>query len=406
LRESEKRENGFAQNDDEATSFVSADLIESNRRTRRISPMNTVTAIEAERVAQIISNCTDRLQLLSSVPNAIDIAALADWECPPVLYAIQRQFQAEDYLSNEVRDNNLDVAGRDISKMKKMHRAIRATCRTMQTERKALESILSRPETHNEEFIKFVRYLEELKGQVYTRMTTTVEDDTANRTLLYDLADRERQAEESRDNIQNKLTEVKEEKERITYGLDRTLRKLQFELHDLTQQNKAEVEAVNKEMGEAIAKATSDHEIRMKQLHDQVEGLTRQLHEVAERNREEELRLRKEKSRNEAALSAKIAQFDQDMESRSQIMTDIEAKFKAELEEYNVLKEYFDKVDADLNREREEERILDAVRRRTAWATRCYEQGAIEIQKILRARKARQDVAKLKSKKGKKKGKK
>lgn len=276
----------------------------------------------------------------------------------------------------------------------------------MQTERKELESILSRPETHNEEFIKFVRYLEELKGQVYTRMTTTVEDDTANRTLLYDLADRERQAEESRDNIQNKLTEVKEEKERITYGLDRTLRKLQFELHDLTQQNKAEVEAVNKEMGEAIAKATSDHEIRMKQLHDQVEGLTRQLHEIAERNREEELRLRKEKSRNEAALSAKISQFDQDMESRSQIMTDIEAKFKAELEEYNVLKEYFDKVDADLNREREEERILDAVRRRTAWAVRCYEQGAIEIQKILRARQARQDVAKLKSKKGKKKGKK
>lgn len=368
--------------------------------------MNTVTAIEAERVAQIINNTVDRLRLLSLVPHTVDIETLADIEAPAVLYAIQRQFQAEDYLASEVRDSSLDIAGRDIAKMKKMHRAIRATCRIMQAERGSLTALQSRPEVQNEDFLKFIRYLEELRGQVNGRMTTTVEAESTGRTLLYDLAERERQAEDSREAIQNKLAEVKEEKDRVLDALNKSFKRLQLELHDLTQQNKAEVEAVNKEMGEAIAKATSDHEIRMKQLQDQLEGLTRQLHEVAERNREEELRLRKEKNRAESALSAKITQFDQDMESRNTIITDIEANLKQDTEEYNILKEYFDKVDADLNREREEQRILDAVKKRFAFSIRCCDFAAIQIQKIARARKARQEVSKLKSKKGGKKGKK
>lgn len=367
--------------------------------------MNTVTAIEADRVVQIISNAIDRLQLLAHVPNVTDTSVIAEIDCPTVLYAIQRQFQAEDYLAEETRDEAVDIASRDIANMKKMHRAIRATCRNMQAERASL-SFLDRPETQNEEFIKFVKYLNELKGQVYARMTTTVEDESANRSLLYDLTERERQAEESRDAIQNKLAEVKEEKDRVTYGLDRTLRKLQFELHDLTQQNKAEVEAVNKEMAEAIAKHTSDHEIRMKQLQDQLEGLGRALQETTERNREDELKARRDKTRAEAALAAKISQFDEDMASKTEILEELEKNLEEETREFNVLKEYFDKVDADLNRERQEEQILDAVRRRNMVATFLYEHSVVLIQSIMRARKARQEIAKMKSKKGKGKGKK
>ena len=156
--------------------------------------MNTVTAIEAERVVQIISNAIDRLQLLAHVPSVTNTSVIADINCPTVLFAMQRQFQAEDYLVGESRDDTMDIATRDIAKMKKMHRAIRATCRNMQVERASID-ILNRPETKNEEFIKFVKYLDELKGQVYSRMTTTVEDESANRSLLYDLTERERQAE-------------------------------------------------------------------------------------------------------------------------------------------------------------------------------------------------------------------
>ena len=41
--------------------------------------------------------------------------------------------------------------------------------------------------------VKFIKYLNELRSQVLQRLTTTVEDEAANRTLLHDLTEKERQ---------------------------------------------------------------------------------------------------------------------------------------------------------------------------------------------------------------------
>ena len=247
---------------------------------------------------------------------------------------------------------------------------------------------------------------EDLKALTHQRLVTTVEDEASNRSQLHDLGERERQAEESRDALQAQLNEVRDEKEKVTYGLDQALRKLQFELHDLTNHNKVELEAVNREMSEAISKATTDHELRLKQLTDQVEGLERQLSEVMERNKEEEQRLRKEKSRAENALTSRIKQYDEDMFSRQAIINELEASLAKEAEELDGLKQYFDKIDADLDRQKEENDILDAVERRHAYANRILHIAATYIQKIARSKQAKALVESMKSKKGKKGGKK
>ena len=80
-----------------------------------------------------------------------------------------------------------------------------------------------------------MQYLNELKTQVLARLTTTVEDEATNRTQLHELTERERHYEESRDILQTKLKELREEKEQVTQGLDLTLRKLQAELSEITQ---------------------------------------------------------------------------------------------------------------------------------------------------------------------------
>lgn len=77
--------------------------------------------------------------------------------------------------------------------------------------------------------------MSELKNQVLLRLNTTVEDEATNRTQLHELTERERHYEESRDILQTKLRELREEKEQVTQGLDQTLRKLQAELSDITQ---------------------------------------------------------------------------------------------------------------------------------------------------------------------------
>ena len=164
------------------------------------------------------------------------------------------------------------------------------------------------------------------------------------------------------------------------------------------------MEAVQKEMTEALSKANADHELRMKQLQDQVDALERQLTEVVEKNREEEHRLRKEKGRAESSLNAKIFQYDEDMHSRQKALNELNEQYTVESAEYAVLKEYFDKIDSDLNRSSEEESLINAVMRRKTLGNRILYAAATRIQKIFRGRRLRLSLTKLnsKNKKGKK----
>ena len=94
------------------------------------------------------------------------------------------------------------------------------------------------------------------------------------------------------------------------------------------------------------------------------DALDRQLAEIVENNREDEIRLRKEKGQAESALNGKIAQYDEDMGARLKTMDDLKSSYDIESKEYGVLKAYFDRIDTDVNRGAEEEKILAAVARR------------------------------------------
>jgi hypothetical protein len=127
------------------------------------------------------------------------------------------------------------IGGKELSVIKAAHRATRATSRNLIADRGALQTLMGRPELRSEDFSHFIKYLNELTSQMHTRLTTTVEDEAANRQLLHDLTEKERQLEISRETLQKKLDEVLEEKERVTFGLDQQLRKLQMELQEIKQ---------------------------------------------------------------------------------------------------------------------------------------------------------------------------
>lgn len=164
------------------------------------------------------------------------------------------------------------------------------------------------------------------------------------------------------------------------------------------------MESVQKEMNEAINKATSDHELRMRQLQDRLDGMERQVNEVVEKNKEEEQRLRREKSRLENILNSKILQFDEDMISRTATYNTLLTSYNTEHEEYLVLKEHFDKIDADIARFNEEELVLNCVSMRESFGNAIINNAAVSIQKIFRGKRDREIVNKMKAKlkKGKK----
>lgn len=114
--------------------------------------------------------------------------------------------------------------------------------------------------------------------------------------------------------------------------------------------------------------------------------------------------MRREKTRMENTLNAKIAQYDEDMQSRTSVLADLNSKLAEESREYAKLKEHFDRIDADINRQEEEAGLLAAVARREAFGKWVLDNAATKILKVLRGRNARKVVAvlKAKSKKGKK----
>lgn len=198
--------------------------------------MNTLTGIEAERVNQILKHALDRLQILSYVPTSWDDDLVVDLKCQPVLNSLERLWMCEEQLK-EI-DMSMGLEGvKDITTLKQAHRVCRATCRNLIADRDSLQVLMGRPELQSEDFSKFIKYLNELRSQVMQRLTTTVEDEAANRALLHDLTERERHFEESRDVLQNKLNDLRKERETVCNGLDQTIRKLQHELQEITQVN-------------------------------------------------------------------------------------------------------------------------------------------------------------------------
>ena len=81
-------------------------------------------------------------------------------------------------------------------------------------------------------------------------------------------------------------------------------------------------------------------------------------------------------------------------------MEELTKTYEEESVEYAILKEYFDKIDADLFRESEEEVIIRANQRREDFAKKIMHNAAAYIQKFARGRIAGAAVHKLKSKKG------
>jgi len=128
--------------------------------------------------------------------------------------------------------------------------------------------------------------------------------------------------------------------------------------------------------------------------------------ETVERNRDEELRLRKEKNRGEKTLMDRIAQYDADMLARRKQLDELNANLKRESHEYSMLKEYFDRVDADLDMQAQEAQFKSDFLRRADRGRMALFTAAQTIQKIARGRIDRAIVAKMKSKGGKKGGKK
>ena len=163
-------------------------------------------------------------------------------------------------------------------------------------------------------------------------------------------------------------------------------------------------------MSEAIIKAQTTHITNKQLLQDNLIILNKSINELISKNSEDELKYRKEKNKIETLLNNKKQEYNTNITSRRENLAEIEFNYNNELIEYNILKTYYDDIDAKLAKKESENQIL--LNRKllddNAWNKLHYSISI--IQKIIRGRQARamyiKMKAKAKAKKGKKKGKK
>lgn len=194
--------------------------------------MNTLTGIEAERVNHILRHAIERLNILANIPLTWDNNLLGQIQHELIFNTLQKLWLNEQQLHSL---NGFVEDGEDFSIIKQSHRTSRSIARNLQVDKNSLSVIMTYPEMKSDGISLYIKYLNDLRLIVLNRMTTTVEDESAHRTELHDLTEKERRYEESRDTLQKKLENLLEEKDRVTTVLDQSIHKFQTEIQDISQ---------------------------------------------------------------------------------------------------------------------------------------------------------------------------
>jgi len=393
--------------------------------------MQKLTNMEAQRVINCVEDALSRINTLSYVsvgnPDPQLLAAL-ELECGAVKDALATEWAKEDeYLvararaaaqANHGRRHGHNHGHHQVPAVSgeivgALHEAVRTVCRQLRRDPLAMEKVAGasqdmNPAEHDHnvggEFQLFHDSLADLRGITFKKLATTVEEEATSKTLMHELVERERGAEDERNALSATLAVQREERAKEAGALGDLEAKLRAELAMITEINAAEKLAISSESTEARSVAGLSHTSSMERLTEQLEKLLKELHETSEKHREAEVNLRKKKDKAEKELAAKVGEYDTSMTAKSSEIESLKQLLVEEKAELDGLEEHFAKVDANNAQRAEEERVLGEFRKRLVEAAALLDRAATKVQKIARGRSAR--AALKAATKGAKKGKK
>ena len=373
--------------------------------------MHKLTNMEASRVIAVLEDTGLRVNFLNLVPLSHDqtlLDAIAD--DVELTRCLQRQWELEEKLEMMARGgDNVAPINRTPEELKEeLAAATRALCRQLKKNPKAVAFLRERygdEAKRDPASLEFERLMKELTKITYKKLTTTVEEETANKTMLAELQEREQQLAEEAAALQQTLETERAERDRENTERERTVEKLTSELDDLKRSNEEKMAKIQSDMDERIAKANDEHIGKTNELSDQIKAMSFQLDEDGAKHRDIESALRKKKEKVEAEVNALKLKYETDMKALRDKIDDVKTKMAKEKEELRVLEEHFAKVDANEKRKQDEEAILDAFKLRVKQADTVLDNAATHIQKLVRGKQLRAFIRQLMNKKGKKKGK-
>ncbi|KAJ8600908.1 hypothetical protein CTAYLR_005048 [Chrysophaeum taylorii] len=361
--------------------------------------------MEAQRVIAVLEDTVNRLSDLTLVPTKADpelleeIATLGD---SSLTSAMKEQWELEERYEMAKKSAALDMGQSPEEVKEQLMKSTRALCRQLSKNEAAMEILKRRGTKPSEQLANFQACLSELTAITFRKLSTTVEEEQANKRMLHELTEKERRASEEAAALQQTLEQQRAERDREVSAQEQMLAKLRAELDEVTRTNDAKMASFREQTEAQFAQAEADHKAKMCKLDESIADLETKLEEDSQAHRDAEAALRKKKERAEAELNAQIEKYNRDIDDIKRQTEEIEAKMAAEEEELRVLEEHFAKVDANEKRKNDEEALLDAFRARVKQAEQVLDDAATNVQKIVRGRQLRAFIKQLMSKKGKK----
>lgn len=402
--------------------------------------MEKLSHVEAQRVISVLGDALEQFACLARVPelaSATIFQALETKNCTQVLNSLESQYQLEEALVvAQERRRSTDVLAQI---EKRLRGNTRTLCRLLRDDHNAnevLEDIVAREEAkladdgapeyrishmseskadisgsdHDKMFVREVTSealadcLAGLRNVVFRALTTTVEEEHAEKELLQNVATREHDAEEDRATLQSELAIARRGRNRTLSEMDAHIRKLEAELRDIKQIAEQEETNLANEIRNQRKELDDEHNKVCTELRTEEAKLTEELDKLTLDMEEKETGLAKKKGKAETEANAEIDKYDVELGAKKDQLDRLRELYDAEIKRVNQLEDHFDRVDTENARiAKEEEEWAKFVYEQTA-DDRARDYGAASIQKLFRGYQGRLLVQNMK--KGKKGGKK
>mmetsp|Transcript_19837 Transcript_19837/g.50114 ORF Transcript_19837/g.50114 Transcript_19837/m.50114 type:complete len:398 (+) Transcript_19837:210-1403(+) len=394
--------------------------------------MHKLSHVEAQRVIGVLGETLERLSCLASVPrrpNSQLFLALEEARAGQVIAQLETLYQLEEAMAVEhEKASHKDTA----SVLEKKHRVnTRALCRALREDSQAVrvlkqfEAIGVHESVHEQKddeakldesglidedalapavLNDLHESLGGLQDVVFRALTTTVEDEAAQKQLYQTVSTREKEAEEDRQTLEHQLAMSRRNRRRVITELDAKLSKLRSELRDIKQTSASEESALTVQKQERSSAIETNHSGRMNGLVANESKLLEEMAAMQDEMEQAEQQMQKKKNKFEGEVNTLVSRYDQDMLEKQRAIDELRDTYEAEKKRLGELEEFFAKVDQENERIAKEEEEWSKYLEEKHKEERIYDDGAAALQKLYRGWKGRVefDAIAKKSRKGKK----
>lgn len=371
-----------------------------------VSYSSKLTNVEAQRIMSVIQDIQRKIQIINLLPEATD-------RRPATVFNMDTLSALKNYWDAEVKYKtcleNTDPGKAYQTEMKEYTKQLKLTTREITRLLSLSSSELTKLKylkvSKGAMILQFEGLIQEVKTLVYERLKTTVEEERARQDQLSLLIARERKTSNEVRTLKEELDKAKKERSNAIHKKNEVIWKLKEELKEIKQQAEEatkKLEFKSKQNEDQDMQQFKDKENTLKR---EILALTEQLHDLIQRNRDEEALLRKKKYKIESEVENWIAKYDQDMEEKQTEIEDISAIFVEERAQLTELQNRYAELQKENDKINEEKNKREQLKQEEALLKLRKIKAAILIQARIRGFLARKQYKKLqsKNKKGKKK---